>query len=182
MKTFLILLLLSVPAAAQETETNERETSLFEATIYTGVPALTITTMAWIKPLSEQESFADNLAWGFQNPPVWDNNPWYVNYVCHPIAGSEYYLVARNRNHSQLASFIYSTSLSVAWEYGIEPWIGARPSIQDLLITSTVGSVLGELRYRARRKLKMSNSDSTWNKIAIVVLDPIDSLYEALEK
>ena len=118
--------------------------------------------------------------WGFTHPPIWDKNPWYVNYVGHPISGSESFLLARNRDHSFTESFLYSTGASVAWEYAIEPFVGAKPSIQDLMFTSTMGSVLGEIRFELKKKL-MRDEDSTWNKIGIVILDPIDAVYRAFE-
>ena len=48
---------------------------------------------------------------------------------------------------------LYSTLVSnVGWEYGIEAFM-ERPSIQDMIITPVVGSLIGEGFYRAKRRL-----------------------------
>ncbi|KKM00426.1 hypothetical protein LCGC14_1804590 [marine sediment metagenome] len=116
----------------------------------------------------------EGIKWGLTHPPVWDPNPWYINYVGHPYVGSETYLLARNRNCSKFKSFLISTGASVTWEYTLEPLYGARPSIQDLLVTSTIGSLFGELRYWLKNK--------TNNKVLKIILDPIDALFGGINE
>ncbi len=161
-----------------------KKTSLLEATVYTSLPALAISSTIFAYQIKRQDMSANdvvnNLTWGLTHPPVFDKNPWYVNYVGHPIAGSESYMLARNRDHSMLSSFLYSTLISVTWEYALEPFQGARPSIQDLILTSTTGSIIGELRLMGKKKL-MENKDNTLNKIGIAALDPIDAIYRLFE-
>jgi hypothetical protein len=176
----LILIIICLCPANVFCEDVPEEFSLPEATVIVGLPALGVTTaiFAYEFDYTFSESF-DNFKRGFTSPPVWDNNPWYVNYIGHPEAGAESYLLARNRGHSILGSFAYSSLMSVTWEYGIESWIGARPSIQDLIFTSTLGSLFGELRYRAKKSL--INNDDMLSKVTVVILDPIDACVKLLE-
>lgn len=102
--------------------------------------------------------------------PVWDRDNKFINYVGHPVSGGIYYNMIRSQGATSLQSFLYSTSQSVFWEYVVE--VGAeQPSIQDLLFTSTIGSVLGELGHRAT--LKMAKDGFTLGeKALIVILNP----------
>lgn len=64
-----------------------------------------------------------------------------------------FFLSERNYGEGFLRSFLFSTVSSITWEYFIESWV-EQPSIQDLLATSTVGSLLGEGNYRLTMKMK----------------------------
>lgn len=175
-KTIIISILVSLyslNAGANKKESKEK-LSLPKATVAVGLPALIVTTAIWAPQLTKDKHLWNNFTRGFKNPPVWDQNPWYVNYIGHPIFGAEAYLLARNRDYSILTSFLYSTAASVVWEYGIESWHGARPSIQDLTFTSTLGSLLlGEPRYIIKNML--INNDDLVSKIFVVILDPTDA-------
>ena len=105
-------------------------------------------------------------------PPVFDKDHWSINYVSHPLMGSETYLRAREHHFGPFGSFLFSTAASLSWEYLIESWT-EPPSIQDLLVTSTSGSLLGELRYKAKKKM---NPKHHW------IIDPIHSAYLAIRK
>ena len=114
----------------------------------------------------------DKIRWSnfkraFTSPPVFDEDGWVYNYFLHPLMGSESYLRAREGGFGYFGSFLFSTAMSFSWEYIIESWT-EQPSIQDLLITSTTGSLLGELRYRLKNKMKPKHH---W------MIDPINSLY-----
>jgi len=161
------------------------DTSLLEATVYTGLPTLALITGIFIYEIEANQrtsygELTNNFVRGFTRRPAWDKNPWYVNYVGHPMVGAEAYLLARNRDHGMFSSFLYSTAESFLWEFGIESWIGARPSYQDLIFTSTLGFLLGELRFRIRALL--SDSETTLGEVAFTLLDPIDSIYTFFEK
>lgn len=168
----------------EKTEEEFRKTSLLDATILTGVPALGA-SIAWIMNDPQYkgrtaDEFLEDFKEGFTGPPRLDNNPWYINYVGHPLFGSEAYLLARNRGVSPFGSFLYSTAASVAWEYLIENWV-AHPSIQDLLVTSPIGSLIGEGRYYGKKELMKKKDKNALDNIAIVILDPIDALYRFAE-
>jgi hypothetical protein len=114
-----------------------------------------------------------NVVRAVTSPPVWDDDEWFTNYIGHPLWGSETYLAVRRDGYSRWESFLFSTAASVVWEVAIEGW-AEQPSIQDLLLTSTVGSLLGEVRYRMIASL--AQQDGTWAKVALVVVDPLRNL------
>lgn len=85
--------------------------------------------------------------------PEWDHDKFYFNYILHPYAGAAYYMSARSCGFNIWQSLLYSTCIStIGWEYGIEAFM-ERPSIQDLFITPLVGSAIGELFYKQKRRL-----------------------------
>ncbi len=109
--------------------------------------------------------------------PRWDGDPWYWNYITHPVAGAEYYLLARNRGCSWTASLLYATAMSAYWELVTEAYF-ERPSSQDLIITPLAGLVLGELRYQAKVTVLEGQGTKAgfWRVLAAVLLDPLDAL------
>jgi len=118
----------------------------------------------------------DNMGWSkfkeaYTMPPVWENDKWAINYVGHPLNGMLFYLSERNYDKSVLRSFLFSTALSILWEYGIEAW-AERPSAQDLIFTSTIGSLMGEASYQAT-KLMRRNGFSTTEKIFVTIINPV---------
>lgn len=85
--------------------------------------------------------------------PVIDGDKFIFNYVLHPYAGAAYYMSARSQGFNVLGSFLYSSFIStIFWEYGIEAFMEI-PSIQDLIITPIVGSIMGEGFYLVKRWL-----------------------------
>jgi hypothetical protein len=124
------------------------------------------------------EGFApgwSNFRRAFTQPPVWDEDEWLVNLVGHPLIGMHTYLLERNFDASPLQAFLFSTAASVGWEYLIESW-AEQPSIQDLLFTSTIGSVLGELNHQATRRLRRGGLRG-WEKVVLTIINPHDVLY-----
>jgi hypothetical protein len=107
----------------------------------------------------------------YRRPPVWDEDPFFWNYIVHPVAGAWSYLAERNWGETPLRSFLFSTFTSVAWEYGFEAWV-EHPSAQDLLITSTTGSILGEMSYRLTRRMARGGFSSP-ERAALIVVNPI---------
>lgn len=88
--------------------------------------------------------------------PVRDKDELYVNYVIHPYQGAAYYNIARHEGLDPWGAFWYSFLLStVLWEYGFEAF-AEPPSIQDLIVTPTVGSLLGECFFRMNRHIQNS--------------------------
>jgi len=120
--------------------------------------------------------FAD--AW--TRPPVWDTDGAIANYLLHPIMGAEAYLTVRNRDYGPIPSFLFATGVSVAWEYLFEAWV-ERPSGQDLLVTSPIGSVFGELRFQARRKVAQW-SPSLGRDALLILVDPVEALHRFVNK
>lgn len=122
------------------------------------------------------ENFAD--AWTL--PPVWDTDGIIANFVLHPIMGAEAYLSVRNRDYGPIESFLFATGVSVGWEYLFEAWV-ERPSAQDLLITSPIGSLQGELRFQMRRRIARWSPSAGRNALLILV-DPVEALHRYIGK
>ena len=94
-----------------------------------------------------------NLKRAFNEPPVWDEDHWQINYVGHPYAGSLYYNTIRSQGGTIFNSFLFSAIISTGWEYVYEG-VAEQPSIQDLFVTPVVGSILGELIHQATLGMK----------------------------
>lgn len=116
------------------------------------------------------EKAKSNYKRAWSSAPVWDKDEWAINYIGHPYAGALYYNALRSQNASPLASFVFSTAQSIIWEYGIEA-VAEQPSIQDLLFTSTVGSVLGELAHKATLKMR-KNGMTGFEKVVVTIINP----------
>ena len=123
---------------------------------------------------------ADNFVDAWTRPPVWDTDGVIANYVLHPIMGAEAYLMVRNRDYGPLESFLFSTGVSFAWEYLFEAWV-ERPSAQDLLTTSPIGSLQGELRFQLRRRIARWNPSAGRDTLLILV-DPVEALHRYVGK
>jgi hypothetical protein len=106
----------------------------------------------------------------YTQPPVWDTDHYYWNYVIHPMTGSWIYLMERNHGRSPIRGFLLSTAASIGWEYGFEALI-EQPSIQDLIVTSPVGSLIGELSYRATLAMKRNGFNGV-ERVVLTVINP----------
>jgi len=123
---------------------------------------------------------AENFADAWTRPPVWDTDGIIANYVLHPIMGAEAYLTVRNRDYGPIESFLFATGVSVAWEYLFEAWV-ERPSTQDLLVTSPIGSLQGELRFQMRRRIARW-SPSAGRDALLILVDPVEALHRYIGK
>lgn len=115
-------------------------------------------------------------AWGhfkeaWTKPPVFDEDGNGVNYVGHPYFGANYYLSQRNLGESPLYSFLFSVFCSTFFEYMLESW-SERPSINDLIVTPVVGSVLGEFVHVATQRMR-EKGFTTAEEIAVTVINPL---------
>jgi hypothetical protein len=86
----------------------------------------------------------------------------------------------RNRDYGPIESFLFATAVSVGWEYLFEAWV-ERPSTQDLLVTSPIGSLQGELRFQMRRRIARWNPSVGRNALLILV-DPVEALHRYIGK
>ena len=111
-----------------------------------------------------------NLKEAYTMPPVWDTDHWFHNYVGHPYGGSVYYNTVRCQGANPGQSFLFSTALSVQWEYIFEA-VAERPSIQDLFITPITGSLLGEAVHHLTLSLKRHGTNF-FEKVIILFLNP----------
>jgi len=126
------------------------------------------------------ELSADTFAGAWTDPPVWDTDGVVANYVLHPFMGSEAFLSLRNRGYGGMESFLFATGVSFAWEYLFEAWV-EQPSGQDLLVTSPVGSILGEFRFQLRNRIARWNPSLGRNAL-IIFIDPLEALHRYIGK
>lgn len=110
--------------------------------------------------------------------PVWDGDNPIFNYVLHPYAGAAYYMGARSQGFSTWGSFVYCFCISTFfWEYGFEAF-NEIPSVQDLIVTPIVGSLLGEAFYVAKRHIVANDYRVLGSRVLGIacawLLDPIN--------
>lgn len=116
--------------------------------------------------------------------PVVDKDDWALNYIGHPYAGAAYYTMARHRGLNKMQSFGYSVFVSTfMWEYGIEAF-AETPSVQDLIITPIIGSLLGEGFYQWDKKIRANDSKLLGSKVlgstALVLMNPAGGLSDGI--
>ncbi|MBD5213861.1 MAG: DUF3943 domain-containing protein [Bacteroidales bacterium] len=106
---------------------------------------------AWNKKEEAEVPMAERYLNHVMDGPHWDHDKAIFNYVLHPYAGAAYFMSARSQGLNFWYSALYSFGVStIFWEYGIEAFMEI-PSIQDLIITPVVGSLLGECMYHGKR-------------------------------
>ncbi len=164
---------------------------------YKGLAALSALTSAAIFILPEDISKWDrdkllkgNLSQQWEDNvtqrPVVDKDPWPVNYIGHPLSGAFYYTTARHSGFNRLESFGVSVILSTFyWEYGVEA-VSERPSLQDLIITPIIGSLMGEVFMQIEEMIDNNNGELFGSKragdIAKVLIDPIGATASGIEQ
>lgn len=118
------------------------------------------------------ENATSNFNRAFSEPPVWDEDHWEINYIGHPYAGSLYYNTIRSQGGTMLHSFIFSAFVSTGWEYLYEG-MAEQPSIQDLIVTPVVGSILGEVIHQATLSMKKGGYNF-WEAAFVTIFNPMD--------
>lgn len=122
------------------------------------------------------KKYAEN----FVNPVI-DKDLFYINYVLHPYWGATYYVRGRERGLDKVSSFLYSTLISTMYEYGVECFF-ERPSIQDLIVTPVVGSLLGAFVFEPWRESIKRKQELRWyDHAALAVTDPVGVLSLGIE-
>lgn len=112
---------------------------------------------AWNKEELHKTPFFKRWWMHVKKGAVWDHDNWVFNYVLHPYGGAAYYMSARTQGLNALQSSLYSFGVSTFfWEYGIEAFM-EYPSVQDLIITPVVGSIIGEQFYKIKRHIVANN-------------------------
>lgn len=112
--------------------------------------------------------------------PVWDKDDWVINYIGHPLSGAYYYTMVRHKGLSIGQSALFSVVMSTFfWEYGIEAFAEV-PSIQDLIFTPLLGSILGEMFYQWAEKIDANNGkflgSEKLGKTAKILMNPAGSI------
>lgn len=177
------LTLSTTPANSRVTDWNgiKRDTSII---VGGQVGAVVITYFmpqsfsAWT-PEQKKAGF-DKYKRNFVNP-VMDKDKFYINYALHPYWGATYYTRARERGLDKEYAVAYSALLSAAYEFGIE-CIAEKPSIQDLIVTPLVGSLMGALLEPWRDSIKRKEELHWYDHTALVLTDPLGVLCLGVEK
>lgn len=129
----------------------------------------------------QKKAGVDKYKKNFVNP-VWDKDDFYINYVLHPYWGATYYIRARERGLDQTSSFVYSTMMSAMYEFGVE-CIAEKPSIQDLIFTPALGSLLGAYVFEPwREAIKRKDVLRWYDHTALVLTDPLGVVSLGVEK
>jgi hypothetical protein len=135
--------------------------------------------------LDDPARAADSFARAWTTPPVfdpsrrvfeWDRDIFYLNVFGHGLMGSELYLRARQCGHGFLPSLLFTTGMSVAWEYVIEAW-HAQPSAIDLVWTPLGGALIGEFRFAAWELA--GTLPPTARRVVRAIVDPFGELERA---
>ena len=114
-----------------------------------------------------------------------DSDDFYLNYILHPYWGASYYVRSRERGFDDRQSFWYSVLLSTAYECGAEA-LFEEASIQDLIITPVVGSLLGRYFMNVRDDIRSREMELGYrtrgDKWLWVMTDPLGSLNEQVNE
>lgn len=118
--------------------------------------------------------------------PVIDQDDWVINYIGHPLSGAAYYTMVRHRGLSAMQSAAFSFCMSTFfWEYGIEAF-AEIPSIQDLILTPLIGSLIGEVYYSWGNAIERNGGKLLGSKIlgktATVLMDPATAMANGLNR
>jgi len=138
----------------------------------------------WDKDKIKEEGFFKQWKENVKAGPVWDEDNWVLNWVIHPWAGAVYYMSARGSGFKMWESFTYSVLMSsLFWEYGVEAF-AEIPSWQDLILTPTVGSVIGELFFISKGKI-INNNRRIWNSklignTSLFIMDPFNEIIDLI--
>lgn len=121
-----------------------------------------------------------------KNGPVWDQDDWAVNYIGHPVSGAAYYTLLRHQGFTWRESFTFSVLMSTFfWEYGIECF-AEIPSIQDLIVTPIIGSLMGEMFYQWQQKIDANDGkllgSNFLGKTAAVLMNPAGAMSKKINK
>ena len=125
---------------------------------------------------------AENISKG----PVWDEDTWQINYIGHAVAGSYFYVWGRQSGLTWQESAILTTLMSTFyWEYGWEAF-AEIPSIQDLIVTPLLGSLLGEGTNYLYNRL-MENNGEIYDSVILGsigrgLLNPIGEMNKFLDQ
>lgn len=170
-----------------------RYSILAEDALYFLVPAFAVLGVIYLLPedVSNWEKDDVTLDHGLDNWPEnvtnweWDDDDDWINYIGHPYFGSTYYIYARHYGYSRLESFWFSFSVSAFYEIGLEAW--AEPvSVQDMIFTPLLGSLLGELLLPLEHSIKRNDNkvlgSTILGTVSLVLIDPFGHVVPPLKR
>jgi hypothetical protein len=112
----------------------------------------------------------------FTLPPVWDRDSISWNYGVHPLMGSFSYLAYRNHRAHWAEAFAGAAINSAIYEYVIAGGT-QQPSINDLIVTPVLGSLLGEGIYQLKKKILRDPHLNFFEKAVLTITDPFEVFY-----
>ncbi len=136
----------------------------------------------WDREKIIEEGFVKQWANNYDAGPVWDEDSFFFNWITHPYAGAVYYMNARGSGFKRWESFVYSTLMStLIWEFGVEAF-AEIPSWQDLIITPTLGSLLGEGFFIMKGRIIQNEHKVLNSRIlgvtSLFIMDPFNELLD----
>lgn len=168
----------NVPAYARPAEPMPKRTG----TAIAETMAINVVVWAFAQYFMEGESGAhswinldtmrDNLTYWFE----WDPNHFTTNFFAHPYHGSLYFNTGRTNGLDYWSSSLCSLGGSFMWEMFMERH---RPSINDLIMTTTGGMFLGETLFRFSNLIwddSATGFNRVWREIVGTLLNPIGGL------
>lgn len=137
----------------------------------------------WDKEAMKEDGITTKWKQNVKAGPVWDNDDWVLNWITHPYSGGVYYMTARSSGFNIFESFLYSAFMSTFfWEYGIEAF-AEIPSIQDLIITPVVGSMVGEGFFYAKKSIIKHDKRVLKSRVlgytTLFVIDPFNTILDS---
>ncbi len=112
----------------------------------------------------------------FTLPPVWDSDSFSWNYFVHPIMGSFSYLAYRNKKAHWAEAFAGAALNSAIYEYLIAGST-QQPSINDMVVTPILGSLMGEGIYQLKKQMLRNHHLGFIEKVVMTVSDPFEVIY-----
>lgn len=163
-----------------------RDTAYFLAYQFAVIGILYISPESVSGWTDEQKSnYSLSIWWDNVTHPACDTDDFYINYILHPYWGASYFVRARERGYPNSAAFWYSALMSSLYEFGAEA-LFEEPSIQDLIVTPVVGSLLGgyfmDVRQGVRDRELARGYRTTGEKWVLVMTDPLGSLNRQFDR
>ncbi len=118
------------------------------------------------------ETMNENFKYWFE----WDPNHFSTNFFAHPYHGSLYFNAGRSNGLSFWESSLLTMGGSFMWETVMERH---RPSINDLIMTTTGGIFLGEVLFRYTSLIRNKNArgfERVWREGVSLLINPVGGL------
>jgi hypothetical protein len=122
------------------------------------------------------ETMNENSKYWFE----WDPNHFRTNFFAHPYHGSLYFNAGRSNGLSFWESSLCTLGGSFMWETVMERH---RPSINDLVMTTTRGIFLGEVLHRYTSLVRDENArgfERVWRESVSLLINPVGGLNRLL--
>lgn len=136
----------------------------------------------WNKKEMKENGFFYKWKKNVKAGPVWDDDDFAINYLAHPYCGGVYYITARSSGFTIFESFSYSVIMSTFfWEYGIESF-AEIPSVQDLIFTPVLGSLVGEIFFITKKRIVRHDKKVLNSRFlgitSLFIIDPFNTVLD----